>query len=109
MFNWLKRFWYGKVQDSIVAEESRTESRGRIERRGSTQRGSRGIESKTPSKVGRQSEKGKLSSKDGQRKGSRKGRKGETNTVTSKSKSVGSKQQSGRKIKSKSNKQKKQS
>lgn len=105
MFNWLKRFWYGA--NSSLAKERREEPEGGIERKRSSEL--QGGDVKAPSKVGGQSEKGKLSSKDGQRKGSRKGRKGEANTVTSKSKSVGSKQQSGRKIKSKSNKQKKQS
>jgi len=109
MFKWLKRFWYGKVQDSFMAEKSGSESRGGIKRGGQTQRKSAGIESKAPSKVGGQSKKGKLSSKDGQRKGSRKGREGKADTVTSKSKGMGSKQQSGRKSEGKSNKQKKQS
>jgi len=109
MFNWLKRFWYGKVQDSFMAEESGSESRRWFKRGGSAQRKSAGVKSKAPSKVGGQSKKSKLSSKDGQRKGSRKGREGKANTVTSKSKGVGSKQQSRRKGESKSNKQKKQS
>ena len=105
MFNWLKRFWYGT--NSSLAEERRKEPEGGIERKGSSKL--QGGNVKASSKVGGQSKKSKLSSKDGQRKRPRKGQQGKANTVTSKSKGVGSKQQSGRKSKSKGNKQKKQS
>ena len=105
MFRWLKRLWNGK--DSSLAEERGSEPEGGIERKGSSklQRG----DVKATSKKRRQPSKGKLSSKNGGSKRSRKGQQGKTNPSSSQLKSVGSLKQSGRKGKGKGDKPKKQS
>ena len=104
MFRWLKRLWNA---DSSLAEERGQEPRGGIERKGSSKL--QGGNTKAPSKKRRQPSKGKLSSKDGGSKRSRKGQQGKTNPSSSQLKSVGSIKQTGRKGKGQSNKPKKQS
>ncbi len=107
MLNWLKRLWNGK--DSSLAEERGSEPEGGTERKGSSKRKGAGVKPKATSKEGRQPSKGKLSSKNGGSKGSRKGRERKTNPSSSQFKSVGSLKQTGRKGKSQSDKSKKQS
>ena len=107
MFRWLKRLWNA---DSSLAEERGQEPRGGTERGGSqvVQKADRG-NTKATSKKGGQPSKGKLPSKDGGSKRSRKGQQGKTNPSSSQLKSVGSIKQTGRKGKGKSHKPKKQS
>jgi len=92
----------GTIQDTSVAEERGSEPRGRSKSSGSGEREGAGIESKATSEVGGQPKTRKLSGSDGVGKGSRAGQRRKTNTASSKSKSVGSVKQSGRKGKSKS-------
>ena len=94
----------GTIQDTSVAEERGSESQWRIKREGPSKREGAGIESKATSEIGGQPKTRKLSGTDGSGKGSRAGRKGKADTVASKSKSVGSVKQSGRKGKGKSDK-----
>lgn len=106
MFRLIKRLWNA---NSSVAEERGEESIGGTKRGGSqvVQKADR-RNTKAASKEGRQPSKGKLSSKDGGSKGSRKGREGKANPSSSQLKSVGSIKQTRRKSKSQSNKPKKQ-
>ena len=106
MFRLLKRLWNA---NSSVAEERGSEPEWGTERKGSSKRKSAGVKPKAASKNRRQPSKGKLPSKDGGSKGSRKGQQGKANPSSSQLKSVGSIKQSGRKGKGKGDKPKKQS
>lgn len=98
-----------QIQDSSVAEERGPESRGGSKPQGSGKRKEGGVEPKAASKKRGQSKKGQLSSADGGSKRPRAGQQGKADKVASKSKSVGSVKQSGRKSKGSGNQSKKQS
>ena len=87
-------------EDTSMDTQGGQEPEGGTERKGSSELQGRDV--KASSKVGRQSKAGKLSGADGKHAGARAGRKGKADTAASKSKSVGSKQQIGRKGKGKS-------
>lgn len=95
-----------KVKEASRGENTSVDTQGGQEPEGGTERkGSsklQGRDVKGSGKVGRQPKAGKLSGTDGKHAGSRAGRKGKADTVASKSKSVGSKQQGRRKSKGKS-------
>lgn len=95
------------VKDTSVDSQGGKEPEGGIERQGSGEL--QGGNPEAASKERGQPKTRKLSSKDGVSKGTRAGRKGKTNASSSQPKSVGSKQQGGRKSKGASNKSKKQS
>jgi hypothetical protein len=99
---WSKVKEASRGENTSVDTQGGQEPEGGIERKGSSELQGRDV--KGASKVGRQSEKGKLSGTDGKHAGSRAGRKGKADTVASKSKSVGSVKQGGRKGKGKGDK-----
>lgn len=99
---WRKVKEASRGENTSMDTQGGQEPSGGIERKGSSELQGRDV--KATSEVGRQSEKGKLSSADGKHAGARAGRKGKTNTASSKPKSVGSVKQVGRKGKSKSDK-----
>ena len=94
-------------QDTSLDSQGGQEPEGRSKRQGSGQLQGRDV--KAASEVGGQPKKGKLPSKDGGSKGTRARQQGETNSSSSKPKSVGSLKQGGRKSKGSSNKSSKQS
>lgn len=89
-------------EDTRMDSEGGQEPEGGIEREGSGQLQGRDV--KAASEVGRQPKKGQLSGTDGGSQGARAGRKGKTNSSSSKPKSVGSLKQGGRKSKGASDK-----
>lgn len=99
---WRKIKEASRGENTSVDTQGGQEPEGGTERKGSSELQGRDV--KGSSKVGRQSKAGKLSGTDGKHAGARAGRKGKADTVASKSKSVGSKQQVRRKSKSKSDK-----
>ena len=105
--NWAKSKEALSVEDTSVDSKGDQEPEVGIERQGSGEL--QGGNSEAASEKRGQPKTSKLSSKDGELKGTRAGRKGKTNASSSQPKSVGSKQQSGRKSKGSSNKPKKQS
>ena len=93
-----------RIKDEHTGLDSQggEEPSGWVKRKGSSELQGRDV--KGSSKARGQSKAGKLSGSDGKHAGSRAGRKGKADTVASKSKSVGSVKQVGRKSKGKSDK-----
>lgn len=99
---WRKVKEASRGENTSMDTQGGQEPSGGIERKGSSELQGRDV--KATSEVGGQPKTRKLSSADGKHAGSRAGRKGKADTVASKSKSVGSVKQVGRKGKSKSDK-----
>jgi len=98
-----------RIKDEHTGLDSQggEEPEGWVKRKGSSELQGRDV--KGSGKKRGQSKKGQLLSEDGGNVGTGEGQQGKADSVASKLKSVGSKQQVGRKGKGKSDKQKKQS